>query len=344
MQHEITKTGKLLDAQGRLAEPGWCRSPLPVYERGAIKAPSFRVKEWDYYLVTGPEHAVAFTIADNSYMGLLSVSLLDLRNATERTESLIVPLSFGRFGLPSDSRRGDVAVERRGLSLRFANDGARRLLSARMKSFGGAGPLEAEIDLVDEPAESMVIATPFADRPRHFYYNRKIVGMSARGGVDVGGRRYEFEAGSAFGLLDWGRGVWPYSGTWYWGAAQGLVDGKRFGWNLGYGFGDTRAATENMLFYEGRAHKLDAVSFDIPKDPEGADDFMSPWTFTSSDGRFEMDFSPRLDRAALTSVGPLMSDQHQVFGAFTGRAKLDDGAVIEVRDFPGFAEKVRNKW
>ena len=29
---------------------------------------------------------------------------------------------------------------------------------------------------------------------------------------------------------------------------------------------------------------------------------------------------------------------------FTGRAVLDDGTIVEVKDFPGFAEKVENKW
>ena len=67
-------------------------------------------------------------------------------------------------------------------------------------------------------------------------------------------------------------------------------------------------------------------------------------TFTSDDGRFEMDFQPVLDRAACTSVGVLKSDQHQVFGRFTGRAVLDDGTAVELRNFMGFAERVENKW
>ncbi|MBR5739895.1 MAG: DUF2804 family protein, partial [Firmicutes bacterium] len=36
--------------------------------------------------------------------------------------------------------------------------------------------------------------------------------------------------------------------------------------------------------------------------------------------------------------------QHQVFGKYTGSMVLDDGSVIEVKDFLGFAEKVFNKW
>ena len=40
----------------------------------------------------------------------------------------------------------------------------------------------------------------------------------------------------------------------------------------------------------------------------------------------------------------IISDQHEVFGGFTGCAILDDGTEIRVKDFPGFAEKVENKW
>ena len=94
-----------------------------------------------------------------------------------------------------------------------------------------------------------------------------------------------------------------------------------------------------MLFYRGRAHKLDDVSFNIP-----ADSYMKPWTFSSSDGRFEMDFVPVLDRAAKLDFKVLVSDQHQVFGRMSGRAVLDDGTTIEIRDAMCFAEKVHNRY
>lgn len=188
----------------------------------------------------------------------------------------------------------------------------------------------------------MVICTPFG-KPGHFYFNQKINCMRADGVVTLGARRYDFRRGDSFGTLDWGRGVWTYRNTWYWSSASGLLEGAPFGFNLGYGFGDTTAATENMLFYGGRAHKLDQVKFHIPA--KGARyDFMAPWRFTSNDGRFEMDFRPVLDRASLTSVGLIKSDQHQVFGRFTGRAVLDDGTVLRVRDLMGFAERVVNRW
>lgn len=121
------------------------------------------------------------------------------------------------------------------------------------------------------------------------------------------------------------------------------MDGVPFGFNLGYGFGDCSAATENMLFYDGKAHKLSHVKFHIPGKP-GREEWLKPWTFTSDNGRFEMEFLPILDRAACADVKVLKSDQHQVFGRFSGKAVLDDGRVIQVRELLGFAEKVCNKW
>ena len=167
--------------------------------------------------------------------------------------------------------------------------------------------------------------------------------MRAKGTVRIGDDLYSFRPSDSFAVLDWGRGVWTYHNTWYWGSASGVLDGEDFGFNIGYGFGDTSAATENMLFYQGKAHKLSQVTFHIPM-RDGKEDYLSPWTFTSDDGRFEMDFVPVIDRAACTDVKLIKSDQHQVFGRFTGTAVLDDGTALSVKDLMGFAEKVENKW
>ena len=99
-----------------------------------------------------------------------------------------------------------------------------------------------------------------------------------------------------------------------------------------------------MLFYNGKAHKLSDVRFHIPGDGTDQIDYLAPWKFTSDDGRFEMDFIPTLDRKSKTDFKLLMSDQHQVFGRYSGTAVLDDGTRLEIRDLAGFAEKVRNKW
>src|SRR5450759_3768462 len=85
--------------------------------------------------------------------------------------------------------------------------------------------------------------------------------------------------------------------------------------------------------------KFDRIEFQIPPDS-----FVKPWKFVSSDGRFDMDFEPILDRHAKTDIGVIKTVQHQVFGRFTGDAVLDDGTRVHLDHFLGFAEKVFNEW
>ncbi|NLD19863.1 MAG: DUF2804 domain-containing protein [Clostridiales bacterium] len=352
MQHQITEKKPLLDEKGRLTEAGYATNLVLDYSRSAIKAGSLRIKEWDYYLITDGKVGVALTIADNSYMGLDSISILDFEKQSEKTKSPMRLMPRGKTGLPSTSEKGYTEIFAKNYFLSFKNDGHRRVLSFKMDDFYHKEPIRGEIvlgtpesgDKGREGADTMVIAVPFAEKDTAFYYNQKINCMPASGFVEMQGRKYTFDPAYSFGLLDWGRGVWTYKNTWYWGSGSGTYQGKPFGFNIGYGFGDTSAATENMIFYDGKAHKLSQVRFNIHKDEKGSDDYMKPWTFTSDDGRFEMDFEPVLDRASKTSVGLICSDQHQVFGRFTGKAVLDDGGVIELKDFFGFAEKVFNKW
>ena len=187
--------------------------------------------------------------------------------------------------------------------------------------------------------DSMNITIPWENSKKAFYYNHKCNCMSAEGYMEFNGRRYEFHPETDFATLDWGRGVWPYDNSWFWSNGNGIIDGKTFGFNLGYGFGDNSAATENILYYDGVGHKLDDVFFEIPEDS-----FLDTWEFTSSDGRFEADFKPIMDRKAKLSAGIVSSDQHQVFGRMNGKAILDDGTVLELKDFLCFAEYVHNRY
>ena len=343
MQHEITKRHPLLDENGHLIETGYARKLILDYDRKAIKANGLRIKEWDYYLINNKEFGVALTVDDNSYMALDSISLLDFTKPWEHTNSPMKFMTLGKRNFPASSVSGDVKGEGKDYRIEFVHEKEKRMLCFQMDDFMDGKPIKGRIELAKNDDDSMVIVTPYKESRVHFYYNQKINCMPASGSVEFNGKEYRFDPKDSFGVLDWGRGVWTYKNTWYWGSASGVIDGKRFGFNIGYGFGDTSAASENMLFYDGKAHKLSQVTFNIPQ-KDGKDDFMSPWTFTSDDGRFEMDFKPIIDRAANTDFIILGSNQHQVFGNFTGKAVLDDGKVIEVKDFLGFAEKVSNKW
>ena len=338
--HEVTKVQPLLNSDGTLREPGWSRKMVQVYDRSRIKAPAFRIKEWDYYLVVSQknEFAVALTISDDGYIGLQSASLLDFQKKWEHTETILNAFPMGKLKLPSDSSKGNTVYHDKRLDMEFIVTPGQRRLICNFKNFLDGKPFHCDITLNQPEMDTMVIATPW-DKKGRFYYNQKINCMRACGSATFDGKTYTFDPETDFGTLDWGRGVWTYDNVWYWGSGNGIVNGKDFGFNIGYGFGNTAAATENILFYDGKCHKLDDVTFHIPEDS-----YLSPWRFSSSDGRFEMEFTPILDRAAKIDVKVIVTDQHQVFGRLNGTAILDDGTRLEVRDMLMFAEKVHNKY
>ena len=344
MKQVVLTPGELLDANGHLNQAGYAYQLIKTYDRKAIKANTLRIKEWDYYLITTDEYGLAVTVADNSYMSLLSVTFLDFIARTEQTFSSMSFLTLGKLGLPASSKTGDIHINNKKIDISITHEMDHRHLMLSIPKFNKQSALEANIVLTEKYQDTMVIATPYKENPKAFYYNQKIVGMQADGSVEFNGRTYSFLPDCSYGILDWGRGVWTYENTWYWSAANGKINNELFGFNLGYGFGDTSNASENMIFYQGKAHKLNGVTFDIPKKSDGTDDYMKPWAFHASDGRFESNFTPLLDRCSKTQLAVLVSDQHQVFGTFTGRAILDDESVVEFNDFLGFAEKVHNKW
>jgi len=334
------EAGDLLDARGRLLARGYATSEVRKYARDAVKAWPLRIKEWDYYCVLTDSYGLALTVADNDYLGFLSATWLDFERRTYTSEETLLPFPLGGMHMPESADAGDVVQEHGGLSITYRHVEGGREISVSAPKFANGQGLDGTLFLAQPPMDRMVIATPFADAPRSFYYNQKINCLRARGSVSIGDQSFAFEPERAFGVLDWGRGAWTYDNTWYWASASGIAEGRLFGFNVGYGFGDTSAATENMLFVDGVAHKLTDVAFQLP---EGAPD-AAPWRFASSDGRFELTFDPIVDRAANTDIGLIKSDQHQVFGRFSGQVVLDDGSALKVEDLIGFAEKVHNRW
>jgi hypothetical protein len=346
MEHRISAAGRLLDGKGGLREPGWANKLLLAYDRADIKAPAWRIKEWDYYFICSGDQGLSLTIADNAYMGFVGATVFDFSAHTEVSKTLMPLLPMGRLGLPSDSSVGITEYAKDGVHLRFEASDGKRWLRVSWPGFGpGKGEdLEGEV-LLEElpPRESMVIATPFARSPRAFYYNQKINCQEASGRWSLGAREARLEKGKAFGVLDWGRGVWTWRNTWLWGSASGIAQlskkDVRFGFNIGYGFGDTGAASENMVFVDGVAHKIGRLSIELD---DG--DFLSPWKVRSEDGRLDLVLSPDLDRFSSSDFLVLASIQHQVFGLWNGGVVLEDGSRVEVRDLRGFCEKVRNRW
>ena len=107
MQNEITKVDKLLDENGNLKHKGYSKQMLLEYDRNDVKAPKWRIKEWDYYLIYNDDYGVALTFDDNGYMGLFGASILDFKKSWEKTKNLLTLMPLGKYNLPNTSKVGD---------------------------------------------------------------------------------------------------------------------------------------------------------------------------------------------------------------------------------------------
>jgi hypothetical protein len=344
MQTELTQPGSLLDAQGRLAAVGWSRQPLLDcnLERARFHRlrlfQRFRIKRWDYYALFTPRRFFSATIADLGYAGNISVYTFDWAGGELHEETLVPPLGRG-VELERNPATGDATFANRDVSLRFeASPGARRL-SVHWPGFHEGRGIQAEIVLhCPLQHESMSIVIPIGTQ--RFYDNTKINCLPAEGYLQYGDLREDLRPDMCLGSLDWGRGVWEYRSYWNWASASGfLPDGGTIGLNLGCGFGDLSKATENCLVLNGRIHKLGGVAFDYR-----SGDYMRPWRFTDDEGRLNLTFTPFRDRTARTNLGIIYSQVHQMFGHYSGRAMLDDGQTLEIRDLIGFAEEHHARW
>ena len=344
MQNELTQRANLLDSNGRLSKVGW--SPQPLLDCNLKNARFYgirafqrlRIKRWDYYAVFTPRLFFSATIADLGYAGNIFVYLLDFSTNELHEEGLVVPLGRGiRLSRNSDQGVSNFDDKRHRLRFEVLPEG--RHIQISWPSFHNGRGISADILLHQLPDhESMNIVIPI--KMRRFYYNRKINCLPAHGSLQYGDIKESLSSETCLGSLDWGRGVWEYISFWNWASASGfLPDGQKIGLNLGCGFGDLSAATENCLALNGKIHKLAQVNFGYI-----SGDFMRPWKFTDSEGRLDLDFVPFKERLAKTNLGIINSEVHQMFGRYSGRVSSNNGSVIDIHNLIGFAEEHQARW
>ncbi len=336
---ELTEPVDLCDGRGRLAAGarGWSRVPL---HRCNLSGRWGRTKRWDYWAVLSPTHAVALVHADVDYLGITEVWWADLRTGRSGGRNRSVPLARG-FSLPDRPGTEPLRYRDRHLDLSIEDDAAGTHLRARWTEPDGTrGDLLVTVDL-PQGHQSLNVVIPWSDRT--FQYTSKHQARPARGVLEVGGDRTEFggPGGSAWGVLDVGRGRWPYRTRWNWGggagpAASGEVVGLQLGgkWTAGTG------ATENGLIVDGVLHKIGSeldweYSWARP---------MQPWRVVDPDGRLDLRLVPRFDKHTKVDAVALRTEVHQVFGTWSGTVVTDDGRELELRDVLGFAEESRSRW
>jgi threonyl-tRNA synthetase len=242
-EREITTEVELAGHLERLnpAAVGWTRRPLHVPNLRIRR----RVKAWEYWGIVTPRHILGVTVSNISYAGVLGIYLLDRQTGREAAHDAVVSPKSVR--LPSRCGVGEAVGRARDFGIVVRHEESATTLEVTAPAL----MTELVIDYPQRGAgrDSLGVVVPWSNNL--FQYTVKDVGRSVHGSIVLGTSVHRVEAGSAFAVLDHGRGRWPYRVTWNWaaGARPGLA------LNLGGKWTEGTGSTENGVIVEGRLHK-----------------------------------------------------------------------------------------
>ena len=246
MYREVVEKSRLLDDKGHLEAKGFARKMNFIYNREQVHSFPLKLKEWNFYQFIKDHYSLQMTIGHVSYMCSVSVSLIDL-DTGKRYDFGTMKTGYIPKLDPDPEKESFVSFKDKDFYMSFQVKADKRILCAR-----GSNKQFKNVDIRliienDVDNEKMVIATPF-EKPGQFYLNYKENYYLGKGTVRFDDFQMDFSG--CTGLIDWGRGVWPYSHEWFWGNLtshiQGLSNGHRTGKGQ-FSFQSQRKAMQRML-------------------------------------------------------------------------------------------------
>lgn len=348
---ELTLPVSLCLPNGQSLNPlakGFSRTPLHTAN---LTGSWGRTKKWDYWCLLSPQLVIAITYADVDYLGFASIAWIDLQTKETGGYEPVLPFARGVL-LPDKPGSAPLIYEYGEHKLEISDDETGTQFKATwVEKDGRKGKLEMRVEL-PQGHESLNVVIPWSEHL--FQYTSKHQARPAKGRLEVGSKIYEFglpasteQVGNnmtaAWGVLDVGRGRWPYSTNWNWGGGAGYAqDGKTVvgiqvggKWTQGTGF------TENGIIVDGRLNK---IGEELIWEYEWENP-MKPWRVRDRDGKvMDITLTPTFDRHSATNVIVLSMEVHQMFGTWTGWVTAEDGRRIEVEEILGFAEESRSRW
>ncbi len=346
-EREITEPVDLCMPDGRHLDPaarGWSRRPLHT---GNLRGRWGRTKRWDYWAILAGDLLVASTYADVDYLGIANVWWHDL--TTGRSGGFDRPIPGARgVSLPDLPGSAPLRYATDGFELAIVDEpasaerGSATTIAATWNEDDGS-PAELQVR-VDQPVdhESLNVVIPWSSTT--FQYTSKHQARPAVGHLRVGDRMHAIGGpdAEAWGVLDVGRGRWPYSTRWNWaGGAGRSTDGQTvIGVQMGAKWTEGTGHTENGVVVDGRLHK---IGQELRWDYSWSDP-MSPWRVTHPDGSLDLVLTPRYDKHSRTNALVLATEVHQVFGRWSGHVTAEDGTRHHLDGIQGFAEESRSRW
>jgi len=332
---EITEPGLLCGPDGRLNPEarGWSRRPLL---RCNLAGHWPRKKKWNYWCFISREFAFSITLSDIDYIGIAAAFFYDFETG-ERIDVLSVT-PFGRGVDMPEEVEADIRFRdgRLAFSLTHVDGGMK--VDFEAPAMGGCR-VRADF-LVHKPTghETLNIVVPW--RSDRFQCNSKHNTLPCEGTVSVDGRVYRMDPEACHGVLDFGRGMWPYRSCWNWAVATGKQGVDTIGVNMGARWTTGTGANENGFCVNGRLYK---VMEDLVWEYDDQD-WMGPWRIHAPHtGMLDMTLVPMFTNAEKVNLGPVSTRGDVSFGRWSGVLRFD-GRTVEVDDLPGWAEEFVHRW
>lgn len=341
MQNKLTDFQLLPDSEGKVVEAGWAEKPVFEYQPRNIKLERMNIREWDSYILISSSGDYAFTmhLSDKRAQGQVSACFYDIKNRVRYDCFNPKFLHGGKITLSKKLESGSSVVK--GLFCDFmylVNCDDRHLYCKYSKVFDAE--IEANIHVKsDLSSDFLSVLIPMNEDMTQFYLNQMALCMPADGYVCVNSERFEFNPQSDFAVLDWGRGVWSDKCRRTLCVGGGLVEGKKFGFSIGCGLGNTDAATQNAFFYEGVCHKLGNVNIGYSLFENG-----KTATLSDEDCRFEMKIDPVYCFENEHDMPVFRQSENVMFGRMSGTAVTNDGQKIKIRDLICYFEQSTGKY
>ena len=312
--------GNVLSPSGKLQYSGYLSGPTLHWDPSPLQE-SYRYKQWDFYAIYTHNLTLCIAIADLKYVKNVFITIYEAGKQPITLEKLIPP--WDEVSMSNHSYVGTSFYNNTEFMVFFHNnhDTFKTIVAKYLM-------IDINLQFRRKPnQESMVFLGPFNSDMSQFFYAQKEYNFLVDGYAKIGNNEYLIY--QELGMMDWGRGVWPYNGGWIWASGMGKVGENSIAVNFGLGGpldASVAEATDDCVFFNEKMIKLGVVRVQQSEENEDVWEYETinkePTSrYAAIKGRFTV------ERRYRKSVNLLVikSDLHQMFGVFTGEVKTIEG-------------------
>ena len=293
-----------------------------------------RYKKWDFYGVYTKDITLCIVLADLGYIKNAFITIYESGKDPVTYEKLIFP--WETVIMSESSESGTSLYESSSFFVNFINndENTKTILATH-------GNIEINLKYNKNPGQQgLLYYGPINSENSQFFFGHKLYNFEVDGFIKIGDFQYIFNQEP--GVMDWGRGVWPYHSGWKFGSAMGKMNNNRVALNIGELPQDSKnaKATDDFFVFNQKVIKLGVVHINP---------FENIYEFhTVNDHPFDTfaavvgKFVPEKKFEKSTDFWLIKSNLLQLFGEFIGEVKtINETFVFNIR---GILEIHDSRW